>query len=227
VELKYRNQGNTALLELVTQRRGWPGRVLDCGCGAGDNALILQDAGWRVTAITMDPVERDAAEPYCESVVVADLELGIPAEVGNGYDVILMSHVLEHVVAPERLLAAARERLADSGVIAVALPNVVYYRQRLRFLFGDFTYTETGVLDRTHLRFYTVVTARALLTGAGYRIVDYRADGGLPWMALRRFIPTRWRRRVEGWALRRWPGLFAWQILFVAEREEGQISAGE
>lgn len=212
-ELIYRNRGNTSLLEMIGSP---PGRVLDCGCGPGDNAAILRRAGWRVTGITIDEAERDAAAGVCEEVVVADLERGVPLAVGGGFDVILMSHVLEHLAKVEKVLSDARERLAPGGVIAVALPNVLHYRPRLRFLGGDFTYTATGVLDHTHLRFYTVKTARELLESNGFDVAEAHFDGGLPWLALRPFIPIRIRQRVDGWALRRWPGLLAWQCLFVA-----------
>lgn len=211
--LIYRNGGNATLLEMLPSGAG---RVLDCGCGPGDNAAILSAAGWRVTAITIDPAEQEAARPFCELVVIADLERGLPAEVGDRFDVLLMSHVLEHLARPEAILRDARLRLKPDGMLAVALPNILHYRQRFKFLKGDFTYTDIGILDRTHLRFYTVTTGRQLLETAGFDILDARADGALPWRGLRGIVSAGVRRRLDEVAVRRWPNLFARQSLFTA-----------
>jgi SAM-dependent methyltransferase len=69
--LLYKNQGNSELLDLLSSS---PGRILDCGCGAGDNARILSDRGWCVTGVTIDPREKEAARQFCEVVYIADLE---------------------------------------------------------------------------------------------------------------------------------------------------------
>lgn len=211
--LIYRNRGNTTLLEMLGPVAG---RLLDCGCGPGDNAAILSRAGWQVTGITIDPAERDAARPFCAAIVVADLDGGLPEEVGSGFDAILFSHVLEHLKRPDALLREARNRLGPDGVIAVALPNVLHYRQRASFLKGNFTYADTGILDRTHLRFYTVTTGRTLLEEAGFEVFAATPEGGLPWRGLRKVAPSGLRRRLDTWALRTWPNLFAWQSLFIA-----------
>jgi 2-polyprenyl-3-methyl-5-hydroxy-6-metoxy-1,4-benzoquinol methylase len=99
----YANAGNPALLALIPAT---PGRILDCGCGAGDNARLLSQRGWRVTGITLSEAERGLASSYCEAVHVADLDLGLPETLPCGYDVVLMSHVLEHLVHPERIVQA-------------------------------------------------------------------------------------------------------------------------
>src|SRR6266849_45812 len=72
--LIYRNDGNRPLLAMLS---GQPGSVLDCGCGPGDNARLLKELGWRVTGVTMDVQERTAALPFCDDVLIADLERGL------------------------------------------------------------------------------------------------------------------------------------------------------
>jgi len=213
-DLLYRNDGNRPLLAMLT---GPPGRVLDCGCGPGDNARLLKERGWRVTAVTNDVRERDAALPFCDNIVLADLENGLPDTLSDSFDVVIMSHVLEHLARPARLLADVRERLSSEGAAAIALPNVLHYQQRIRFLRGDFTYTDTGVLDRTHLRFYTYSTGRQLLERHGFVIVHAVPDGFLPWWRLRRVIPQQSRRPLDRWASIRWPNLLAVQSLFLAK----------
>ena len=96
----------------------------------------------------------------CATCYVADLEDGLPAEARkHRYDCIVFSHVLEHLRAPEQLVRESVGVLTDDGVVLIAVPNVLIWRQRIDFMRGRFEYTDTGVLDRTHLRFYTFKSA--------------------------------------------------------------------
>jgi len=214
--LTYKNLGNRSLLDLLPST---PGRVLDCGCGAGDNARILSDRGWRVAAVTLDLREAEAARPHCEAVHVADLERGLPGDLLGTYDVVLASHVLEHLANPERLLHQVHERLNPDGILAVALPNIAHYSQRISFLRGRFTYTETGLLDRTHLRFYTFWTAIELLQENGYRLIVADTEGTLPWWKSRNRLPARLVRSMDKMAVAHLPNLFGHQSLLTARSE--------
>lgn len=210
--LLYKNEGNSGLLGLLSSS---PGRILDCGCGAGDNARILSERGWSVMGITIDPLEQEAAREFCDAVYIADLENGIPSGVDGPFDAVLASHVLEHLASPEHLLGDIRRRLTSRGVLAVALPNIAHYRQRMSRLRGQFNYTETGQLDRTHLRFYTYRTAIDLLQQNGYELVDAVAEGTLPlWKA--RLVSRSLAGRLDKWAVRRQPNLLGYQCLLLA-----------
>jgi SAM-dependent methyltransferase len=211
--LIYKNEGNTGLLNLLPAS---PGRILDCGCGAGDNARILSDRGWRVTGVTIDAQEQEVARKFCEAVHLADLENGFPGGIDGTFDAVLASHVLEHLARPERLLHEVRQRLNPEGVLAVALPNIAHYGQRISRLRGQFNYTETGQLDRTHLRFYTHRTAIELLGQSGYDLINAMAEGTLPWWKARRLLSFRVVDRFDNWAVRRRPNLFGHQTLLLA-----------
>jgi 2-polyprenyl-3-methyl-5-hydroxy-6-metoxy-1,4-benzoquinol methylase len=211
--LIYKNTGNIRLLNMLSPS---PGRILDCGCGPGDNASILSDRGWRVTGVTIDPQEQEVARQFCEIVHLADLENGLPPDLDGTFDAVLASHVLEHLARPERLLHEVHRRLNPGGVLAVALPNIAHYSQRLLLLRGQFNYTETGQLDRTHLRFYTHRTAIHLLEGNGYKLMDVAAEGTLPWWKTRRFVSSNMVRRFDMWAVRRQPNLLGHQSLLIA-----------
>jgi len=210
--LIYKNQGNPALLDLLSSSRG---RILDCGCGAGDNARILSDRGWCVTGVTIDPREQEAAREFCEVVHITDLEKGLPPEIDGVFDAVLASHILEHLARPERLLREIHQRLSPGGVLAVALPNIAHYRQRISRLRGQFNYTDTGQLDRTHLRFYTYRTAIQLLEQNGYELVTATAAGALPlWKA--RLVSRSMADRLDKWAVCRQPNLLGDQSLLLA-----------
>ncbi len=224
LDLRYRNGGNSDLLDLIDIR---PGRALDCGCGAGDNARLLRARGWRVTGVTIDPSERAAAGVECERVELADLNDGLSFASDGSYQLVLLSHILEHLAEPAPLLAEARRVVEPAGRILVALPNVLHYRQRAQFLLGRFEYTETGLMDATHLRFYTVDSARRLLADNGLRLVAHSTTGGLPWWRSREVLPRGLTRGADRRVLARWPNMFAWQALFLAAPVAGVAPVAE
>jgi len=90
------------------------------------------------------------------------------------------------------------------------LPNVLHWRQRFKFLRGEFRYTAFGLLDRTHYRFYDWQCAQELLGSSGYEVLSAQADGNFPYS---RFVPGM-RRRIDRLALRTFPGFFGWQFVF-------------
>jgi SAM-dependent methyltransferase len=221
-ERVYANAGNPPLLALVPER---PGRALDCGCGAGDNARLLRARGWTVTGVTLSPEEQRAASAHCERVLLANLEQPLPAEAGSGYDLVVLSHVLEHLVDPRVLLREARRVLAPGGRVAVALPNVLFYPVRLKALFGRFDYTTDGIMDATHVHFYTFATGADLLRANGFDVLKAEAEGGMPLRWLRRGLPGAWVESLDRWACRRWPGLFGRQCLYLARPRPGDAAS--
>src|ERR1700676_306206 len=86
---------NRALLQLIAPFPA--GAALDCGCGTGGNARGLRQMGWRVTGVTLSPRELKIAADSCEAVRLGDLNSGIPRETGGPFDLIIFSHVLEHL----------------------------------------------------------------------------------------------------------------------------------
>jgi SAM-dependent methyltransferase len=212
-ERVYDNSGNEALLALAPPG---PGRALDCGCGAGANARLLRARGFEVTGITLSPGECELAAPHCAHVLLADLEGPLPEMVGGAYDLVVLSHVLEHLRHPERLLAALKPRLRPDGSLLVALPNPLFYPIRLRVLFGRCDYEPGGILDGTHLRFFSFASAAKLLEQSGFRVVEARADGGFPLWRIRKLLPPWTVSRIDAAASRWRPSLFGRQLLYRA-----------
>jgi SAM-dependent methyltransferase len=134
-------------------------RVLEVGCASGVQTKILRDAhGCTVTGIEIDPAAaRDAAE-YCNRVIVGDLEtLDLNRELaGQRFDVIVIADVLEHLKHPARVLKQLRSLLDEGGYIVASIPNVVYAGLVLEMACGKFDYRPYGLLDDTHLRFFTL-----------------------------------------------------------------------
>jgi 2-polyprenyl-3-methyl-5-hydroxy-6-metoxy-1,4-benzoquinol methylase len=209
----YSNQGNRELLDLVAGVR--PGWALDCGCGAGDNARILASRGWRVTGITLSKQEASAAEKFCDRIFITDLEAGLP-HLSRRYDLVILSHVLEHLLQPSCLLSRLPFALSHSGIVAVALPNVLSIHQRFQFLMGRFDYTTAGTMDETHVRFYTFKTGRELLNKNGFDVQHASVSGHLPLAAFRSLLPDRLTHQADRLICRCLPGLFGCQLMYLA-----------
>lgn len=209
----YRNSGNDQVLRRIPETAKY---VLDIGCGAGDNAKILADRGLIVDGITLSESEAVAAKPFLRDLYIYNLEQGLPNGLRGGYDVVIASHVLEHICYPERLLSDLKNNLADGGVLIVALPNLMNWRYRLRLLVGRFEYESSGVMDNTHFRWYTFKSAMAMLERNGYAVTEKAADGKFPLYILRRIIPGGLSSGIDKLASRMLPGVFGLQLLYVA-----------
>jgi O-antigen biosynthesis protein len=168
IDLDNENDPHTRLVLMTPEGS----RVLDVGCSRGDMAAALKDRGCRVTGVEMDPGAAFVAEEICERVIVGDLDLlELPALLGTEkFDVVLFGDVLEHLKYPQRVLNMARRLLADDGFIGVSVPNVAHGSIRLMLLKGEFTYEDVGILDDTHLRFYTRKSICDLLEGSGFLV---------------------------------------------------------
>ncbi len=219
-ERVYTNTGNAPLIELVSDCA----RVLDVGCGSGANARLLKA---RFPAATIDGISVSAAEAEAAASVldrhwVFDIEHGIPADLaGSSFDTLIFSHVLEHLREPERALASFVELLEPGGQVVIAVPNVLFWRQRLKFIAGKFEYEAAGILDDTHLRFFTWFTADSYLLKRcpGLELTHKRASGSVPlWWLRRQVLPARLCAAIDRAGCRWFPNLFGGQVLIRAIR---------
>lgn len=190
-------------------------RILDIGTGTGSNLELLASLGHEVTGMTISREEAGLCRRRGFRVVVADAARPLLPFGDRSFDGILLSHILEHLGEPANLLTAIRPVIDEGGAIYVALPNAVFYKQRWEFLRGRFQYSETGIMDRTHLRFFDVKSARSLIENAGYKIMDEQVFGAVPSLGLRRRAPSVWSKLDEA-GLARFPGLFAFHLMYKA-----------
>jgi SAM-dependent methyltransferase len=203
--------GNAELIDLVCPSSS--GVFLDVGCGGGGTAkaLRLRYKHAYLVGLTISKAEYQIAKEYFDEVHIADIQHGA-FEPHRRFDGIIFSHVLEHLVNPVDVLSLVRNWLTPEGFVYIALPNIAFYRQRLSSLLGHFDYTDGGLMDRTHLRFYTYDTARVLLESAGFCPEARGATGIVPAGPIRRLVPGLCRR-VDKQGTRLFPNLFGWQIL--------------
>lgn len=192
-------------------------RVLDIGCGSGALGRALKRRGrCDVVGVTYSEAEAAEARRSLDEVVVADLNTFRPPA-GVQFDCVICSHVLEHLIDPVEVLRRLGDGLSAGSRLIVALPNALHWRQRLAFLRGRFRYTDGGLMDRTHLRFFDWSTARTLVEDAGYRVDEASADGTFP---ASRFMPLI-GRRLDHYSTAVLPGLFGFQFVFVARPATG------
>jgi len=193
-----------------------PSRVLDLGCAHGRVGERLRRHGHHVTGVEID--HNDTASRRLDRFVVADLEDGVPDELGKGYDVVLAADVLEHVRDPAALLRQLRSVIARDGMLLVSVPNFGHWYPRSRVLLGLFDYDNRGILDRGHVRFYTRRSFRRMLRETGWS-VDRSDYTGLPIDVLTHGEIGRlgrFARTVDRFLVKVWPTLFGYQMLFRA-----------
>jgi 2-polyprenyl-3-methyl-5-hydroxy-6-metoxy-1,4-benzoquinol methylase len=169
------NSSHGRLLAWLSNRPA--GRILDLGCADGSLAHRMRALGHEVTGV--DLTTADGVEGRVDRFVEANLEQGIPAAVGTGFDIIVCADVLEHVRKPQHLLEEAKLLLNAGGSILASVPNFGHWYPRLRSALGLFDYDRRGILDTTHVRFFTRRSFERLVATAGLSILR-RDVTGLP-----------------------------------------------
>jgi glycosyltransferase involved in cell wall biosynthesis len=203
------NSSHAIVLELVPAGR--PLRILDVGCGPGWVAAELRRRGHHVTGV--DVVADEAIGERTDRFFVADVERGLPDEVGDGYDVVIAADVIEHVRNPDELLADLASRMDPAGSIIASVPNFGHWYPRLRTVAGLFDYDQRGILDRTHVRFFTRRSFRRALANTGL-VTTAESYAGLPLDVLGvDGMPGTVIAAGDALARRVWPTLFAYQFV--------------
>lgn len=191
-------------------------RVLELGCATGYlSGYMEQKLRCRVVGLEFDAGAAAVAANRCSEVHVVDLDAPGALEYASDsapYDVLLAAAVLEHLKRPERLLYEARGLLRPGGILIASFPNVAHWRARLMLLSGRFDYAEYGLMDRTHLRFYTLRTGRQMLEAQGYEVRQTLIAGSGLQNALNS-VARRLRREMPGLIL---PSLLAYELIYVA-----------
>jgi methionine biosynthesis protein MetW len=162
---------NTSLSEIMS-RIPLGSSVLDVGCSEGYVAQILGERA-NVWGLDGNPAAVAVAATHCADAGVANFNGSLaPAFDGRLFDVVLFADVLEHLLDPSRVLRHYAQQLKPNGRIIVSLPNVAHVRVRLDLLQGRFQYRDYGIMDTTHVHFYTFKTGRSLVEDAGLRVTE-------------------------------------------------------
>ena len=191
-----------------------PSRILHLGCGSGVLSGQAQELGHHVVGV--DREEAPGVLSRVTRFIEADLSGGVPTNsLDAPYDVVICADILEHLAAPEKMLDEIRPLLTRQGILIVSVPNFAHWYSRSRIALGQFDYDQRGILDESHLRFFTRGSISRRLTDAGYQIVRQAATG----VPIENLLRTE--RRLSGTltglqnvALRARPTLFGYQLVF-------------
>ena len=167
-----KNTSQALELELVGRNR----RVLDVGCATGFLGEALAAQGCTVTGVERDAQAAAEARTHLDEVVEADFNVMALADLfpGRDFDVIVFGDVLEHLMDPDAVLRSAVKLLATGGAVVISIPNVTHGSLRLAVLQGRWDYRDTGLLDRTHLRFFTRESVVRMVADAGLHVTSLR-----------------------------------------------------
>jgi 2-polyprenyl-3-methyl-5-hydroxy-6-metoxy-1,4-benzoquinol methylase len=214
----FEGSSHRILIDLLRRFTPRGGTLLDLGASAGHLGAAVRDHFDRTIGFEYEVACIGSLRKIFDNAAIADLETmkGLPA----GVDAIVLGDVLEHLRDPATLLHLVCKALAPKGRAFISVPNIANVTVRLGLLFGVFEYRDRGILDNTHLRFYTMRTIRRQIESAGFRILTVRGSSVPIRLIIGKWTPEPLLRLGE-WLLtivtRIWKSLFAYQIIIVAE----------
>jgi SAM-dependent methyltransferase len=197
-------------------------RVLDVGCGTGSISEVIQ----RLTGADLIGVEpdRDRLEIAVSRGINAYHGILSPDFIqSNGkFDAIVFADVLEHLPDPAAVVLLAKEALKPDGVVIASVPNVAHFFVRLDMLRGKFEYRDCGIMDATHLRWFTKLSLVAFFDRLGFTAANYTTTVNIELSDYQNRLPWRWlrksgRRKVVGFLVDRFPTLFGCQHIIVVK----------
>ncbi len=186
--------------------------VFEGGVSSGYFAEAVAEAGRIVDGHELDPLAAEAARRVCRTVYEGDLQHFDPSVIDRDYALLLFGDTLEHIPDPGAVLASLRPHLRDGGHLVVSVPNIANWSIRAQLLAGRFRYTDRGILDRTHMRFYTAETLVEMISSAGFEVTNLQAAVPVPGVKSERLGVVAHRLGN----LR--PGLFAYNFVCTAKK---------
>lgn len=249
----YLEEVNEGVLREFRRLAPATGRALDVGCGRAALGGAIRGLGWELWGVEQSGEACATAEKRLHRLVQADLHdlATVRATVGEtSFDALVFSDVLEHVYDPRTVLENYLQFVKPGGRVFVSVPNMLVWTNRLQLLLGRFEYADTGIMDRTHIRFFTFKTARRLVEAAGCRVervasTPYLARAVLP--LLKRFLSggpetspdpralidsrgyktyMKYVYPVEHACAALWRTLFAFRIIVVGVKPDSEEVAG-
>jgi SAM-dependent methyltransferase len=212
----FKYSSHDRILKIVGREKR-PVKILDVGAAGGYLGKIWNRNGHYVAGIEYDAASAERARKYYDAFLVADIEtFDFPFR--EEFDYIVFADVLEHLRDPAEVLQRCLPALKDSGKLILSVPNIANWVIRLSLLFGKFDYMDRGILDRTHLRFFTLRSLQQLVNDISCDVLEATptllpVQLVLPFTQNPIFAPLH----EAHYALTRaWKTLFAYQFVIVA-----------
>lgn len=211
--LIYSEHINQSIYSLVPTNK----KILDVGCNTGNlGEKLIKEKNCIVYGLDYSKKAIEIAKRRLNKAIVFDLETyKIPFK-NEKFDIIIFADVLEHLRYPEVILKKYSQLLNKNSLIIASVPNVANINIRLGLLFGNWNYQKGGILDRTHLRFFTEETMKRLFVDNGYRIIDIDSTPGFNFLILRYF---KLLKILKERLCKINPKLFSTQFIIVAKKK--------
>lgn len=194
-------------------------RLLDIGCARGSLMAELEKQNWDVSGIEPHTEDAEIARAAGFSVLNCSVEEALLNNF-KSYKGIIIADVLEHLLDPKEILTACRSLIESDGFIVISVPNIAHVSVRIQLLLGRFNYSDAGILDRTHLHFYTKKTIVELIEQCSLSAVRIASSPApiekvFPSLARKGFS---WILQLGAKVARAWPSLFAYQFIVVVRK---------
>jgi 2-polyprenyl-3-methyl-5-hydroxy-6-metoxy-1,4-benzoquinol methylase len=216
----YTNSGNSGITRFIEESDV---KILDIGCGAGDTGKLIRSIypDTEVVGITCSESEYNRASQNLSSCLCINIEQDIlPEKYEQVFDVLIFSHVLEHLLDPNKVITKLLSYLKPGGKVVIAIPNIANWRERWKIALGKFEYTDGGVMDKTHLHFYTFHTAIKYLIDPikELQIQHHLVNGSVPLAFFRHYLlNASMKQSFDRLGCKYMPNLFGGEILIVAK----------
>lgn len=190
------------ILELVGEIKN--SRILDIGCATGYLGTEIKNKGNHVAGIEISKQVAKEAEKVLDKVYTFDLQKDWPSEIQKDkYDLAILAEVLEHVFDPVQVLRNIYNTLGENGEIVITTPNILAWPNRIKFLLGQFKYTDQGTFDFGHIRFFTYDYLKKVLSESSFDLIKENHI----------IFPGKLTK-----VLKHWLGLFANQFIIKAKK---------
>ncbi|MBU4348480.1 class I SAM-dependent methyltransferase [Patescibacteria group bacterium] len=207
--LRYYNNARKDIIKIIPKNVK---KILSLGCGAGITEKILEEKHIKVTGIELNKKIAETAKKNMTKVFVGNIEkINIPFK--KYFDCILYADSLEHLTNPQKSLILTEKYLKDKGFLIISFPNIrFWYTFYMLFFKKDWMYSDRGIFDSTHLKFFTLKSMKRLLKETGYKIVNVKRN-------YRLFeFPTKYNRLAKFISIIFFKDLLTFQFIVVAEK---------
>ena len=206
----------TDLLKLVPENAR---RILDIGCSDGAFGKQIKELNnnAEVIGIEIDEIASRKAAQNLDRVITGDIEkISLPFS-ENYFDCIIIGDVLEHLIDPWKAVQSLRYFLKGGGLFISSIPNIRYYKALIRLSLGYWDYTEGGIFDKSHLRFFCLVNIKELFLNSGFKIEHIG----------RNKVSARGFRILNYILLNRLKDFLTYQYYIVARKEPNPLQAAQ
>jgi 2-polyprenyl-3-methyl-5-hydroxy-6-metoxy-1,4-benzoquinol methylase len=209
----YSNSFNKYIYNLIPRNK----KILEVGCNTGNLGYsLIKNKSCKVYGLDYSKKAINIAKKRLTKAIVFDLETySIPYK-NETFDIIIFADVLEHIRYPEKTITDYKKTLKKDGIIIASIPNVANINIRWNLFWGNWNYKEWGILDKTHMRFFTKKTIKQLFNDQNYKIIKITSTPGANFIFLRHFKPLI---KIKEIICKIYPKLLALQFIVIAKNK--------